>query len=848
MAASSGEPSDLSLAEHRRRAGKVVDAAIAATAARPYFVSSLAPVRALLDLPPDELRSVVVVLMDRATPGGTVLDQVRGVVGGMPPGWIASKVLAALGIRRPRFSRGDVVLLLTMAAGALGGARRRDEWMLISLVGQPVGAAERAVRAGGLGELEGPIRELANGLGSFHDHATTQAARYRARLLALLQAAGPGEASDAGPITLDPGLIATTDTWGQSWRHRILALPAAQRPLVAHLPTATGVTPSAAWRRRAAALVRAPGAGDLLRSMLGDATGSQATAPPRRYEWGDQVFVVPEPAIADANVLLLRGAMWAAAALHEPWVAGTLADLGLHFGTSGGSSNVARDERLANTAAAALGSMDGAAAIAGLGRLKARVTNRNVSKQVAKALAAAAARAGITASELLELAVPTQGLDPAGRREIQVGDHVAVLAVEGDEASLSWRSPDGRATARPPAAIAGETAAVGNAKAELKELRKALGLERDRIEDLLVEERAWSLADWRSRYLDHPLTRTVSRRLIWTFARAGTPPVAAMPEGDGLATVDGSALDPDPEVRVRLWHPIEAPEAEIAAWRTRLHGSQIRQPFKQAFREVYRLTPAEVQTRTYSNCFAAHILRYPQARALMTARRWGSNFLGPYDGGFNGVAKRDFPSHGLRAEFWHDAIEVEMGGAVEHCSTDQVRLVRLGAAEDPVPLADVPPIVLSEAMRDVDLFVSVTSIGADRNWQDGGRDRGAPFYGYWTGYWDQPLTATADVRRDALARMLPGLAIADRLELQDRWLAVRGDLRTYRIHLGSGNILMAPSDTYLCIVPDRGGSAERVFLPFDDDPTLSIILSKAFLLAGDSRITDRSIVSQIKRD
>ncbi len=45
----------------------------------------------------------------------------------------------------------------------------------------------------------------------------------------------------------------------------------------------------------------------------------------------------------------------------------------------------------------------------------------------------------------------------------------------------------------------------------------------------------------------------------------------------------------------------------------------------------------------------------------------------------------------------------------------------------------------------------------------------------------------------------------------------------------------------------RRASAERVFLPFDDDPTLSIILSKAFLLAADRRITDRSIVAQITR-
>jgi hypothetical protein len=102
------------------------------------------------------------------------------------------------------------------------------------------------------------------------------------------------------------------------------------------------------------------------------------------------------------------------------------------------------------------------------------------------------------------------------------------------------------------------------------------------------------------------------------------------------------------------------------------------------------------------------------------------------------------------------------------------------------------------------------------------------------------------VRRDVLERMIPGLAIADRLTLEDRHLAVRGDLRAYRIHLGSGNIYMAPSDTYLCIVPARGKSVSPVYLPFDDDPTLSVILSKAFLLATDSKITDPSIVQQLR--
>ena len=77
---------------------------------------------------------------------------------------------------------------------------------------------------------------------------------------------------------------------------------------------------------------------------------------------------------------------------------------------------------------------------------------------------------------------------------------------------------------------------------------------------------------------------------------------------------------------------------------------------------------------------------------------------------------------------------------------------------------------------------------------------------------------------------------------------VRGDLRTYKIHLGSGNILMMPNDQYLCIVPKPADtdSSQKVFLPFDGDRMFSIILSKAFLLAEDSRIKDSSITRQIQ--
>jgi hypothetical protein len=58
---------------------------------------------------------------------------------------------------------------------------------------------------------------------------------------------------------------------------------------------------------------------------------------------------------------------------------------------------------------------------------------------------------------------------------------------------------------------------------------------------------------------------------------------------------------------------------------------------------------------------------------------------------------------------------------------------------------------------------------------------------------------------------------------------------------------MEPNDQYLCIVPTRDPTAsDRLFLPFEGDGTLSVILSKAFLLAADAKIADASIARQIR--
>jgi hypothetical protein len=151
-------------------------------------------------------------------------------------------------------------------------------------------------------------------------------------------------------------------------------------------------------------------------------------------------------------------------------------------------------------------------------------------------------------------------------------------------------------------------------------------------------------------------------------------------------------------------------------------------------------------------------------------------------------------------------------------------------------------------MRDVDLFVGVASVGNDPTWADGGED--TPHRNYWQSFSFGDLSATARTRKETLERLVPRLKIGSKCRIEGKFLCVEGSVRTYKIHLGSGNILMEPNDQYLCIVPGQSVASkqsDKIYLPFEGDKTLSIILSKAFLLAEDGKITDRTILSQIKR-
>ncbi|MEV7907841.1 DUF4132 domain-containing protein, partial [Streptomyces anulatus] len=410
-------------------------------------------------------------------------------------------------------------------------------------------------------------------------------------------------------------------------------------------------------------------------------------------------------------------------------------------------------------------------------------------------------------------------------------------------------NPAGRSVKSAPQAIRKDPA-LAELKTTLKELKQALPAERFRLERALIEERIRRWHQVTEFFLDHPVTGLYTRNLIRQILQgpAGVP--VRTDAGWELTGPRGRRIQPYPDTPVLLWHPTHEAAEEVRSWRDHLREHGIRQPYKQAFREVYLLTPAEERTRTYSDRFAGHVLRYGQAKALLNRRGWTDLSISHWDYESGGRSDAVKELSGWRA-CWSTRItgdpEADGCGTAFFCASERIRFHRdeqdavdhYGYAHrEGVPLTEVPPLVLSEVLRDADLTVGVTSVGLGQQ-ATGGHEE------YWNSYGFGELTETAETRRDALTRLLPRLRIADRAELTDRFLRVRGDRRTYKIHLGPGNILMEPNDAYLCIVPGHDRDTASVFLPFEEDGgMLSVILSKAFLLAdGTSSSTRRSRVN-----
>lgn len=710
-------------------------------------------------------------------------------------------------------------------------------------------------------ELTAPIEVRIQKLISFAEQRVQifpESARWAARLRELIH---PGQV--VIPIERD-------DAWSELALADLAAMDAPARQAWSELlalclkPSAS--TPSTRWLKAAGQAVERIGWDVFVRTQLRWFPVVDQPAPNR---YGFPPGYRGAYTMGEVNGNLLRALVWVCSQSNNQELARALAALALSaYRRIPGIGP--RYPKIGNAAIWALGNMPGTCGVSQLALLKVKIKALPAQKCIAAALHAAAARLSLPPDEIEELSVPTYGLDKQGTRSEVFGEYSAELSLQGSATRLSWYHTSGKSYASPPKAVKdGYTEELKELLQAEKDIKKMLPAQNARIEALYLQSRRWTLGAWRERYLDHPLVGTLARRLVWKFNRGDRAATGIWWDGR-MVSRDSQPLDwLDEETHVELWHPISVPAEIVLGWRDWLEEHHVVQPFKQAHREIYVLTDAEGQTGVYSNRFAAHILKQHQFHALCGQRGWKNKLRLMVDD-ICPPATRLLPAWGLRAEFWIESISDQHGtdttpsGAFLYVATDQVRFYpikapensthamgggyhayRRGEAPEATPLENIPALVFSEVMRDVDLFVGVASVGNDPNWTDGGRDM--PYVDYWSRYSFGALSETAKTRRQVLDKLVPHLKIGPRCTLTDRFLVVRGDLSTYKIHLGSGNILMEPNDQYLCIVPAQGTAGpDRIYLPFEGDQTLSIILSKAFLLVDDTKIKDPTIVRQIK--
>jgi hypothetical protein len=293
--------------------------------------------------------------------------------------------------------------------------------------------------------------------------------------------------------------------------------------------------------------------------------------------------------------------------------------------------------------------------------------------------------------------------------------------------------------------------------------------------------------------------------------------IAGYPVEKGRALRDHAGrLEPvKPGESLRIAHPHDLFQlGDWHAWQRECFAAERVQPFKQVFRELYVLTEPERIESLRSLRYAGHQVNPRQAIALLGGRGWVNH---PEEG-----VRRTFHDAGLTAGIGF------LGGAytpveVEGLTIESVQFFRKGEWT-PLPLTEIPPRIFSEAMRDLDLVVSVAHRGGV----------------------DPEATASTVEMRGSLLRETCELLGIGNVRVQGSHAMIDGALGHYSLHLGSGVVHRQPGGS-LCIVPVHAQHRGRLFLPFaDDDPKTAEVLSKALLLARDQEIQDPSILAQIR--
>ncbi|KYG91119.1 hypothetical protein A0U40_16260 [[Bacillus] sp. KCTC 13219] len=268
------------------------------------------------------------------------------------------------------------------------------------------------------------------------------------------------------------------------------------------------------------------------------------------------------------------------------------------------------------------------------------------------------------------------------------------------------------------------------------------------------------------------------------------------------------------DAEARIAHPYDLYASK--RWSEIQHevfANEIIQPFKQVFRELYVIN-ADEQDKNVSGRYAGHQIQPQKTLALLKSRGWTAN----YDEGLRKIYyDQDIIVTIYAMADWFSPADIE-APTIEYVAFYHRRTGK------PLLLQDVPPLIFSETMRDVDLVVSVAHIG--------GVDPEASF-------------STIETRA-AIVRELTQMLKLTKVSVEKQHVIIEGSLAHYSVHLGSGTVHKI-GGTMMPILAIQSQHRGRIFLPFaDEDPRTAEIMSKIILLSEDNKIKDPSILQWLK--
>jgi hypothetical protein len=240
--------------------------------------------------------------------------------------------------------------------------------------------------------------------------------------------------------------------------------------------------------------------------------------------------------------------------------------------------------------------------------------------------------------------------------------------------------------------------------------------------------------------------------------------------------------------------------------------SGTKQPFKQVFREFYPKLEEEKDSAD-SRLFAGYQIQPKKTVAALRGRGW----VADYDEGLQKI----FFRQGIAATIyaladWFSPADTE-SPTLEYVSFYDRKTGKQKK------ISEIPDILYSEVMRDVDLVVSVAHVG---------------------GVDPETSHSTIDMRRVIFEFNMELFGLTN-VTFEGTHAFIKGTYGNYNVQLGSG-VIHKESGGMINIVPVHSQQRGKLFLPFiDEDPKTAEILSKILLLAEDQKIKDPYIMRQI---